>query len=54
MDSDFVGRIVNLNCGDMGYFQGKISGVDMEDQTITIQNPFKNGKSCSLPCVTVR
>jgi len=55
MATQFIGYHVSINCGaNYGFFQGTISTVDAHNQTITIDNPYKNGVKCNESQVTIR
>ena len=43
MDEQWLGRIVDLNCGVLGVFQGVIDAVHLDEQTITIKNVIHDG-----------
>jgi enhancer of mRNA-decapping protein 3 len=51
----FVGYTVSITCrNDMGSYQGQISSVDREEQTITLKKTFKNGIPYQLPEVVLK
>jgi enhancer of mRNA-decapping protein 3 len=55
MVEQFVGYTVSITCrNDLGSYQGQISSVDREEQTITLKKAFKNGMPCQLPEVILR
>ena len=43
MDEQWLGRVVDLNCGVLGVFQGVIDAVHLDEQTITIKNVIHDG-----------
>lgn len=45
MDEQWLGRVVDLNCGVLGVFQGVIDAVHLDEQTITIKNVIHDGNS---------
>jgi len=53
MDEQWIGKGVDLNCGVLGVFQGKIGGVHLEEQTITIKNVIHNGVPSQMSSVTI-
>jgi len=54
MDADWLGKTVSLDCGHLGYFQGLIQSIQIEEQTITITNAFQNGVPVQKETVTLR
>jgi len=54
MNSDCVGKTVSLDCGSLGFFQGIIKGVHLDEQTITIKNVFQNGIPSKMASITLR
>eukprot|EP00095_Tigriopus_kingsejongensis_P011104 snap_masked-scaffold268_size230776-processed-gene-1.22 protein:Tk11104 transcript:snap_masked-scaffold268_size230776-processed-gene-1.22-mRNA-1 annotation:"enhancer of mrna-decapping protein 3" len=54
MNSDWLGQTVSLQCGALGYYQGVIHAVHLQEQTITLKNAFQNGKPCALPSITLK
>ncbi|GAB1604723.1 enhancer of mRNA-decapping protein 3-like isoform X2, partial [Argonauta hians] len=52
--SGYVGCIVSLDCGDLlGNYQGQVKSVNNSNQTITIDNCFRNGIACEHPKITI-
>ena len=54
MNNDWIGKTVSLDCGSLGFFQGIIKVVHLEEQTITIRNVFQNGIPSKIASVTLR
>ena len=52
MNSDFVGKCVSLDCGSLGFYQGKIVSINLEDESLSLKQVFKDGKAYTLPVVT--
>ena len=50
---DWMGCRVSLDCGGLGYFQGVISRINYNDQTVTLEKPFQNGLACKFPEITI-
>lgn len=38
---EFCGCLVSIDCGILGYFQGKVLKVDQDEKVITIERPLK-------------
>jgi len=53
MNSDCIGKTVSLDCGGLGFFQGVINSIQLQDQTITITNAYQNGVPCKTKTVTI-
>lgn len=53
MDEAWLGKTVSVDCEGMGFFQGVIASVHLEEQTITLKSPFLNGVACKMPSVTI-
>jgi len=53
MSNDWVGCRVSLDCGGLGFFQGVICRINLNDQTVTIEKPFQNGLPCKFPEITL-
>lgn len=43
MAFEHIGALVTVECADESSYQGIISSVDPNAQTITLRNPFKDG-----------
>ena len=54
MDDGWLGKTVSLDCGGIGFFQGVIDSVHLDEQTITLKNAFQNGVACKMASVTIR
>ncbi len=54
MNQDFVGKSVSLDCGGLGFYQGFIKSIQLEEQMITLEKVFKDGKASQHPSVTIR
>ena len=54
MDPQYIGKKVSLEIKALGFYQGTIDRVSMQDQSITIKGAFHNGKSCDRPSITFR
>lgn len=54
MSEDWLGCRVSLDCGGLGFFQGDICTISLEEQTITLRNSFQNGLPCKYPEITLR
>ncbi|XP_076026484.1 enhancer of mRNA-decapping protein 3 isoform X2 [Genypterus blacodes] len=53
MAADWLGCLVSINCGPtLGVYQGEVSSVDQNSQTIALKLPFHNGVKCPVPEVT--
>ena len=50
---DWMGCRVSLDCGSLGYFQGVISRISYNEQTVTLEKPFQNGLACKFPEITI-
>lgn len=50
---EYVGCRVSLDCGQMGFFQGVINRINLQEQTVTLEKPFENGLACKFPEVTL-
>lgn len=44
---------MSLDCGGLGFFQGVICRINLEEQTVTIEKPFHNGVPCKFPEITL-
>lgn len=53
MNDEWIGKRVSLNCGGLGFYQGIIASLQLDESTITIREPFQNGVRCQLPSVTL-
>merc|ERR1719446_555927 len=51
--NEYLGCRVSLDCGDMGFYQGVISRISLEDQSVSLDKPFANGLACKFPQVTI-
>ena len=54
MNADCVGKAVSLDCGALGFYQGTIKSISISDSSITLDQPYQNGKACDVPTVTIR
>ncbi len=54
MNQDLVGKSVSLDCGTLGFYQGFIKSIQLDQQTLTLEKAFQNGKPCNVPNVTLR
>ena len=55
MSASFLGSQVSVDCGEvLGTYQGKVTAIEQESQTITITSVFRNGIQCQVPHVTIR
>ncbi|XP_072166838.1 enhancer of mRNA-decapping protein 3-like [Diadema setosum] len=56
MDQEnFIGNFLSLDCGiGLGTFQGEVSSVCKDAQTISLRNAFRNGVKYDVPEVTIR
>nr|XP_055030755.1 enhancer of mRNA-decapping protein 3-like isoform X2 [Misgurnus anguillicaudatus] len=53
MAEDWLGCLVSINCGfTLGVYQGEVSAVDPNLQSISLRQPFHNGVRCLVPEVT--
>lgn len=51
----FVGNLLSLDCGDsLGTFQGVVTSVNKEKQTVSLKDTFRNGVKYEVPEVTIR
>ena len=50
---DALGREVSLDCGSLGFYQGVIASVRLDEGTLTLTRPFHNGKSSEVDSVTL-
>jgi len=48
-----VGCRVSLDCGGLGFFQGIMCRINIEEQTVTLEKPFQNGVPSKFPEVTL-
>ena len=53
MDEQWIGKGVDLNCAELGVFQGVIESVHLEEQTITINKVIQNGVPSVMSAVTI-
>ncbi|CAL1278907.1 unnamed protein product [Larinioides sclopetarius] len=54
MSTMWVGSIISVDCGDvLGVFEGEISNVDGENQTISLINVSRNNVKCEVKEVTL-
>ncbi|GFS95410.1 enhancer of mRNA-decapping protein 3 [Nephila pilipes] len=54
MSGMWIGSIISVDCGDvLGVFEGEISNVDGENQTISLINVSRNSVKCQVPEVTL-
>ncbi len=54
MNKDLVGKSVSMDCGALGFYQGFIKSIQLDEQTLTLEKAFQNGKACNVPTVTLR
>ncbi len=54
MNTDWVGKSVNLDCGPLGFYQGLIQSLNLKENTITLEKAFLNGRAANVPDVTLR
>jgi len=40
----FIGSLITIQCGPSGIYQGKILELDIESVSVTLEQPFKDGK----------
>lgn len=53
--ANFVGNILSLDCGEsLGTFQGVVTAVNKERQTVSLKDTFRNGIKYEVPEVTIR
>ena len=51
----FVGSVVSIDCGEaVGTYQGVVKSVNEKDNSICLTKPFRNGKLCTVPEVTIK
>ena len=44
---EYIGAAISLDCGAaLGQYQGVVSSINNDHQTITISKPFRNGVPC--------
>lgn len=53
-ESEFIGSLVSIDCGQLGIYQGRVEKVDSDMNTLTISHAFHNGLSCDLPEISLR
>eukprot|EP00096_Caligus_rogercresseyi_P012881 TRINITY_DN5555_c0_g1_i1.p1 TRINITY_DN5555_c0_g1~~TRINITY_DN5555_c0_g1_i1.p1 ORF type:complete len:461 (-),score=127.11 TRINITY_DN5555_c0_g1_i1:223-1605(-) len=53
MDGTWIGKRVSLNCGPLGFYQGVVMSIQLDESTLTIAEVFQNGVSSSQPHVTL-
>ncbi|XP_054719778.1 enhancer of mRNA-decapping protein 3-like isoform X2 [Uloborus diversus] len=54
MSFEWIGSIISVDCGDvLGIFEGEISNVDGNNQTISLINVSRNNIKCQVPEVTL-
>ncbi|XP_032831882.1 enhancer of mRNA-decapping protein 3 [Petromyzon marinus] len=54
MEDRWGGCVVSLNCGPvLGVYQGRVSRVDQQCQSISLVQPFRNGARCTVPELTL-
>ena len=52
---DFIGNVLSLSCGEaLGTFQGEVSAISKDKQTISLKNAYRNGVKYEVPEVTIR
>ena len=55
MTEQWNGSIVSIDCGSvLGVFEGEISCVDVNNQTLSLINVSRNSIKCSVPEITLR
>ena len=53
--AEWVGCVVSIDCGEvLGTYQGHVSEVDQETQSISIMKGFRNGIKCVVPKITIK
>lgn len=53
--TQFVGSLVSIDCGEsLGTYQGEVSAVDTETQTLSISKAYRNGIQCTIPLITLK
>lgn len=53
MNSEWLGKGVSVDCGGLGFFQGVISSVQLDEQTITLKKAFHNGVATQTSTVSL-
>ena len=55
MSEEWIGARVSLDCGaELGYFQGLIKNVNVEEKTLVLEKPFQNGVASRFPSITIK
>lgn len=55
MSGKWNGSIITVDCGSvLGVFEGEISNIDIENQTVSLINVSRNSVKCSVPEITLR
>lgn len=55
MAEEWLGCLVSIDCGvTIGVYQGEVSAVDPNKQTISLRQPLHNGVRCLVSEVTFR
>lgn len=55
MADEHIGALVLIDCGaGLGTYQGRIASVDPSSQTITLEQPLRNGVPYQVPKVTLK
>ncbi|XP_022095651.1 enhancer of mRNA-decapping protein 3-like isoform X2 [Acanthaster planci] len=53
--TSFVGCLLSVDCGDyLGTFQGEVTLVNKDQQTISLRRPYRNGVKFDTPEITIR
>ena len=55
MNADFLGSVVSISVsGGLGWYQGEVSVINTDRQTITIIKALHNGKPVSHNSITIK
>lgn len=55
MSGKWNGSIVSIDCGSvLGVFEGEISSIDIDNQTVSLINVSRNSIKCTVPEITLR
>lgn len=54
MAAQWMGFTISIDCGPMGVFQGVVTAVEAEPQSVTLSRVFHNGVPHTSPSIVIR
>lgn len=54
MAQQWMGFTISIDCGPMGVFQGVVTAVEAEPQSVTLSRVFHNGVPHTSPSIVIR